>query len=69
MIRIRLKIEEANRQASWRFSFASKLVKAGMKAEPSAPPATRLNRVSEIRFAALNASMASVVPKTFATRI
>ena len=68
-MRIRLKIEEARRQASWRFSFASKLVKVGIKADPSAPPATRVNRVSGIRFAVIKASMASEVPKALATRI
>ena len=41
----------------------------GIKAEPRAPPATRLNSVSEILLAALNASIEAEVPKALATRI
>jgi hypothetical protein len=69
MIRIKLKMDEASFQAFWRFSFTSKLVNVGIKAEPSAPPATRLKSVSESRLAAINASIGAEVPKALATRI
>ena len=68
-INTRLVIEEASCQAFFRFSLASKLVKVGIKADPNAPPATRLNKVSEILLAALKASIEEEVPKASATRI
>jgi hypothetical protein len=67
MTRIRLAMAEASRQAPWRSLAVSRLVKVGIKAEASAPPATRLKSVSDTRLAALKASMAELVPKAFST--
>ena len=60
---------EANCQASRFFSLVSSSVKVGIKADPNAPPATRLKSVSATRLAALKASISRLVPKASATRI
>ena len=57
----RLITPEARRQAPAIFT-PRKPVNVGMKADPSAPPATRLNRTSTIRLAALNESNSADVP-------
>jgi hypothetical protein len=59
----RLVTPEASRQAPSRSSFARKLVNIGMKADPNAPPATKLNSSSTMRLAALNESNWAEVPK------
>ncbi len=57
-----LAIEAARRQAPASSSRARKVAKVGMKADASAPPAIRLNRISVSRLAALNASSSGFVP-------
>jgi len=52
----RLITPDASRQAPGRSLRVRKPVKDGINAEPKAPPATRLNRTSTIRFAALKES-------------
>ena len=64
---IRLAIADANFQAPRLSSFTNKLVNVGIKAEANAPPATRVNSVSETRLAAINASISPLVPKAFST--
>ncbi len=65
----RLAIEEASFQAFGRSSAASSPVKTGMKAEPSAPPATRLKRISEKRLAAKKALLSMPVPNSRAVSV
>ena len=65
MVRIittRLAIAEASFQAAFRSPWLRKVVNTGIKAEPRAPPATRLNRISESRLAAKKASKVPLVP-------
>ena len=71
MLRInvtRLIKDEASFQADVRSSFTSNPVKVGRKADPSAPAAIRLNRVSLTRLAVKKASR-SVAGKARAIRI
>jgi hypothetical protein len=49
-------MEDANLQAEVLSFFAKKVVKVGIKAEPSAPAASRVKSVSETRLAAKKAS-------------
>src|SRR5450756_605921 len=60
---------EAKRQAPERSFCERRVDKVGMKAEPSAPPATRLKRISEKRLAAKKASLSMPVPKERAIKI
>ena len=64
----RLTIEEANLQAPLRSSFSRNSVSVGIKAEANAPPATKTNRISGIRSAALKASISTPVPNTRASK-
>ena len=71
MLRIkvtRLIKDEASFQAEVRSSFTSNPVKVGRKADPNAPAAIRLNRVSLTRLAVKKASR-SVAGKAFAMSI
>ena len=54
---------DAKRHAPRLSSLVRKPVNIGIKAEPNAPPATRLNSSSVTRFAALKESSAALVPK------
>jgi hypothetical protein len=69
MINIKFAIAEANSQAFFFSPLANRAAKVGINAEDNAPPATRLNNVSETLLAALKASISAWVPKAFATRI
>jgi len=58
----KLIIDEASFQASSFCFRAKKDVNVGMKADAKAPPATRLNNISDTRFAAQKASFSAPVP-------
>src|SRR5512138_2208905 len=62
-----LAIWEASRQAESLSPRASRPVKAGMKADPSAPPATSRKSVSETRLAKKKASSCAEAPNSRAT--
>src|SRR5574341_440402 len=67
--KIKLKMDDARRQAPLRSPWVRSGVKVGINAEARAPPATRLKSVSATRLAALKASIWGCVPKAPATRI
>jgi hypothetical protein len=60
---------EASLQAPRRSSRVRKPVKVGINAEPSAPPAIKLNSSSVTRLAALNESSSALVPKAWVMTI
>jgi len=64
-----LMIDDASFQAFFCSLLTSNPVKTGIKADPSAPPATKLNKISENRFAAKNALLSMVVPKYLAVSV
>jgi len=62
-------MDEANFQALLLSPFTRKEEYIGIKADPKAPPAMRLNKVSETRFAAIKASSSIEAPNNLATSI